>query len=171
LKHHQRIIIDGYNVVYTDESLRRTACKDLERARGRLIEKLERYVADKKLSITVVFDGRGGMTDAESIVPGKLQVVFSRGHETADEFIVAALRNSPNPRAHIVVTSDMADIGRTARSLGAEVMGSKRFLARLEETPAQDTVADSEKPDPKAADTDFWMKRFSRRGRKERDGE
>ena len=59
----QRIIIDGYNVIYTDDRLRRKACKDLEGARAELLEMLKGYVRHRRLQVTVVFDGRGGVVD------------------------------------------------------------------------------------------------------------
>jgi len=161
----QKIIIDGYNVIYTDEGMRRTACKDPEGARKQLVDKLRDYLRDRQAQVTVVFDGRGLMAETESVIPGKLQLIYSPSPGTADDLIVEALEQSDNPREYIVVTSDMADIGRAARGLGAEVIGSKRFLQRLADSPA--APPDSmEKPQPQHGDTAYWLKKFSRRGRK-----
>ncbi|MFQ5511689.1 MAG: NYN domain-containing protein [Candidatus Krumholzibacteriia bacterium] len=162
----QSVIVDGYNVIYTDERLRRTACKDLERARDGLVEKLESYLSGRKLKITVVFDGRGGMASAEAVIPGKLQVVYSAGSETADEVIVETLRKATNPAAHIVVTSDMADIGRAARALGCQVIGSKRFLDRMEADGKRVRSAGAG-PAVDLGDTDYWLEKFAADGETE----
>jgi len=125
----QKLIIDGYNVIYTDEGLRRTACRDLQGARDKLMELLKQYLKGRRVQITVVFDGRGGLASAEAVIPGMLQVLFSAGNDTADELIITTIRRSSSPRSFVVVSSDMAHIGRTAKGMGCEVIGSKRFLA------------------------------------------
>lgn len=160
----QKVIIDGYNLIYTDEGLRRTACKDLQGARDKLIGLLKQYMEGRRVQITVVFDGRGGLANAEAVVPGKLQMLFSAGNETADEVIIATIRRSPSPRSFVVVSSDMAHIGRTARGLGCEVIGSKRFLDRLtaSESPTGGGGRSATRRD--LGDTDYWLKRFSEEG-------
>ena len=160
LNGRQKLIIDGYNVIYTDDDLRRTACKHLQTARERLIDLLKGYVNDRRVQVTVVFDGRGGMADAESILPGSLQVVFSAAGQTADELILSAIRRSGNPRAYVVVSSDMADIGRAARELGCEVMGSKRFLDRLTGRGRREARDMRGPAEGDFGETDYWLKEF-----------
>jgi ribosomal protection tetracycline resistance protein len=93
----QKIVVDGYNVIFADDALRKTAAVDIERSREKLVSMLEAYLSNKDLRVTLVFDGRGGLTDAEAAVPGKLQVVFSARYQTADDLIVAMIKDSPNP--------------------------------------------------------------------------
>jgi len=162
----QKIIIDGYNVIHADERLKRTAARNLQQAREHLIAMLERYLSDRKLQVTVVFDGRGRLADMESVIPGRLQVVYSSSPGTADELIVSTLEESDNPRAFIVVTSDRTDIGRTARAMGAEVIASEEFLERLRGGPRAPKVGKPEKPAADDADTEYWLKKFSRGKRK-----
>ena len=159
----QKLIIDGYNVIHTDEKLRRTACRDLQRARNGLVDRLERYLRGRQLQITLVFDGRGGITEAETVVAGKLQVVYSAGSQTADEVIVSTLQSSDNPAAYVVVTSDMADIGNTARGLGCEVVGSKRFLERIRSATGEKVreVDDNGDPVRGMGDTNYWLDKFT----------
>ncbi|MCZ6765302.1 MAG: NYN domain-containing protein [bacterium] len=153
----QRIIIDGYNVVFADTSLRRIAIKDRTRAREALIAKVRDYIEVR--STTIVFDGRGSYLDTEAIVPGRLQIIYSPDAQTADEVIVATLNNAQSPQSYIIVTSDMVDIGRTARALGCSVIGSKRFLDRMEQ-------GDGDRSEQKLArddemnDTDYWLRKF-----------
>lgn len=162
----QKLLIDGYNVVYADDAMRRVACRDLERARGLLISALEEYLAGRRVEATVVFDGRGRFTDAEVVVPGALQAVFSPAGQSADELILKTLREAANPRAYIVVTSDMKDIGGTARSMGCEVIGSRRFLERIGVD--RDGAVGPEPPDRpdngRVEDVDFWLRKFEESG-------
>lgn len=155
----QRIIIDGYNVVFTDTSLRRIAIKDRTRAREALIAKVRDYIGARNVQVTIVFDGRGSYLDTEAIVPGRLQIVYSPEAQTADEVIVATLNNAQNPQSYIIVTSDMADIGRTARALGCNVIGSKRFLDRMEQGDGDRSGHKSTRND-EMNDTDYWLRKF-----------
>jgi predicted RNA-binding protein with PIN domain len=156
----QRIIIDGYNVIYTDERLRRTACRDLQKAREALIDRLRAYLSGRQLRVTLVFDGRGGMIEAESVVPHKLQVLYSASGQSADDVIINTIRDSGNPRGFIVVTSDNADIGRVVRPLGCEVIGSMSFLRRIASPPHQGKAPKHDTPDSELGDTDYWLRQF-----------
>jgi predicted RNA-binding protein with PIN domain len=151
------MIIDGYNVLHADERLKKAARVDLLSARRALVRRLTAYLKTKKLQMTLVFDGRGGITDVDVEIPGKLQVLFSSAGQTADDVIVGMLETSSNPRKYIVVTSDMADIGRAARAMGANVLSSSEFLDRMEPKKASGQV---ENEDAAADDIDYWLKKF-----------
>jgi predicted RNA-binding protein with PIN domain len=156
----QKIIVDGYNLIYADGELKRYAEKDMNRSRAELIERLKLYLRNKSVRMTVVFDGKGGMTDVEMVLPAKLQVMYSPFGQTADELIVKSLRAAANPREYIVITSDAADIGRAARSLGAGVISSQDFLQRIERNHSKTDDNKPEKPAPNEDDTDYWLKLF-----------
>lgn len=157
----QRIIIDGYNVVFTDDRMRKAAIRDRQSGRGLLIQALREYVEQRDVQVTLVFDGRGHMADAEAVLPGRLQIVYSARGQTADELILQTLREADRPQSYLVVTSDRRDIGGEASAMGARVIGSKRFLDQLADDPAQEPPA-AEKPDPDADDTDYWISQFER---------
>jgi predicted RNA-binding protein with PIN domain len=156
----QKIIVDGYNVIHADGELR---ALPMERARRELLARLRRYLSGKDVQVTVVFDGVGGMEDAEAVIPGRLQVLYSASGQTADEVIVGALHTHPNPREYIVVTGDIADIGRSVAAVGASVMSPADFLER---TDARARGAGPrrapEKPDPDEEDVDYWLELFER---------
>jgi predicted RNA-binding protein with PIN domain len=148
-------------VIYADSALRNIALKDMERARREFLSKIEAYIADKELRVTVVFDGRGGLTDAEAVVPGKLQAVYSARHQSADDLIVSMVADSDNPRSYIVVTSDRAHIRPAVAGLGCRTIGAKTFLDRISgEMRAPTGREEDEKPQSGAEDLDFWMDRF-----------
>jgi predicted RNA-binding protein with PIN domain len=157
----QKIVVDAYNVIYADDDLRRVAIKDLERARRRLVSRLVSYVREKELQVTLVFDGKGTMTDAETVLPGKIQAVYTPRHQTADDLIISMIAASENPKEIIVVTSDRAHIRPAAAQAGCPVVGSREFLGRIQakKVKAPEGV-DDEKPTPESGDTDYWLDRF-----------
>jgi predicted RNA-binding protein with PIN domain len=135
----------------------------MEAARRELISRLSAYLSRKDVQITVVFDGAGGLVDSEPLVPGRLQVLYSAAGQSADEVIVATLESHANPREFIVVTNDMADIGRAVRSVGANVMASAEFLARVGGTHGEApgwNARVGEKPDPSEDDVEYWLRKF-----------
>ncbi|UCG53104.1 MAG: NYN domain-containing protein [Candidatus Latescibacterota bacterium] len=160
----QKIIIDGYNVIYTDDRLRRIACRDMERAREEFLRVLEDYIKAKDIQVTVVFDGKGGMVEAEAVVPGKLQVVYSATGQSADDLILSVVEESGKARSYMVVTSDRAHIGGMAKRLGCEVLGSKRFLERLLKRTPESSKHRDEKPGQGNIDTDYWLGMFGTDG-------
>lgn len=102
------LLVDGYNVINYWPEL--NALKDnLEQARDKLVDRLAGYGAFKDYNVIVVFDanavpGGGGRLD---IVPGGLQVVYTREGETADSYIEkAAYQLVREGRGVYVVTSD-----------------------------------------------------------------
>lgn len=164
----QKIIVDGYNVIHADADLVRESGRSMEAAREALLARIRAYIESRQVRVTVVFDGAGGMVDAEARVPGRLQVLYSAAGQSADEVIVETLHGHPNPREFIVVTSDMADIGRAVGAVGATVMASPEFLARLagrggDEVPTS-AAGGREKPEPSPDDVDYWLGKFGKSG-------
>jgi predicted RNA-binding protein with PIN domain len=155
----QKIIVDGYNVIHADPELKRAVGGDLQSARRKLVRWLKRYLESKNVRLTVVFDGRGGITDVDVEIPGRLQVLYSAAGQTADALILDILEDSPNPREYVVVTSDMADIGRAARSIGAGVLPSTDFLARIRPGGGDKRAQERVEVD---GDVEYWLGRFDR---------
>jgi predicted RNA-binding protein with PIN domain len=160
----QKIIVDGYNVIHADPELKRAAVAGMQRAREALLSRLRDYLASRDVQVTVVFDGAGGIVDAEPLIPGRLQVLYSARGQSADEVIVDTLRDHANAREYIVVTSDMADIGRAVMAEGASLMASADFLDRIRGGDAP-TEAAREKPDPSEEDVDYWLGMFGEDGK------
>jgi len=162
----QKILVDGYNVIHADTSLKLMLGRSVEEARQALTERVRVYVEQRSILVTLVFDGVGSIVDGESVVPGRLQVLYSAGGESADEVIVRTVEEHPNPREFIVVTSDMNDIGRATRALGANLMTSEDFLARIGADPGPGPGDFGErKPAPDADDVSFWLEEFEKKRR------
>src|SRR5262245_19146646 len=99
-----RWLIDGYNVIRRDPDLRDREREGLEAGRAALLAILARVATRLSDNFPVVFDGaqrRGG-----SPSPGRVQVIFSRPPETADDvlrWLAGTLREGA-----VVVTPDRA---------------------------------------------------------------
>jgi len=156
----QKLIIDGYNVVFTDDALRRIAITDRRSARAQLIDRVKAYLTLRRIQTTIVFDGRGRMVDHETIIPGRLQVVYSAEGQTADDFIIETVKASQVASAYLVVSSDAGHVARPARALGCQVMGSKAFLERLASAQGKDAPPPTASTETDLGDTDYWLERF-----------
>ena len=101
------LIVDGYNVIFAWDSLKKIANTNLEEARSRLADILENYTAYTKTEVILVFDayrvkdGKGSDSERDG-----LRVVFTKQDQTADTFI-EILMNKMGPNYNIrVVTAD-----------------------------------------------------------------
>ena len=82
------VIVDGYNVIYAWDRLKKIAQINLEEARKSLIDLLENYTAYTKTEVVLVFDaylvkdGKGSDFRKDG-----LRVVFTKQDQTADTYI------------------------------------------------------------------------------------
>src|SRR5512145_36926 len=127
-----RWLIDGYNVIRRDPDLRAHEAAGLQAGRAALLALLARVAARLSDEFTVVFDGArltGGAPSA-----GRVQVLFSRPPETADDVLrrlAATLREGA-----VVVTSDRA-VRDSARRAGAVALTAEAFVEAAT-APAED---------------------------------
>jgi predicted RNA-binding protein with PIN domain len=155
-----RWLIDGYNVIRTDPDLRGAEARSLQAGRAGLL----RLVAEAALRtgdpFTVVFDGtRIGSAPSP---PGRVEVVFSRPPESADD--VLRRLAGKHREGGIVVTSDRR-IQDSARRAGCAALSADAFLSALT-TPAATTEAGDDADDPEGPRTKRGNPR--RRSRDER---
>jgi predicted RNA-binding protein with PIN domain len=131
------LIVDGYNMIGAWPELQRLKDVSLEEARDRLIGMLADYQGYSGMKVTVVFDahyvpGRGGQYRQH-----RVEVLYTREKETADEVIERLVRNLKGLRRHVyVATSDMTEqhvtFGLGALRLPAGELLTKIRLARQE---------------------------------------
>ena len=102
------ILVDGYNVIFAWESLRRVAADSIDSAREALIRMMINYAALRKTTLILVFDAykvTGGRESVEN--DGGIYIVYTRESEIADVFIERAVRKLSDSKKNIrVVTSD-----------------------------------------------------------------
>jgi predicted RNA-binding protein with PIN domain len=121
------VLIDGYNVILRSARLRPDANRTLRESREKLINLLAWMMGANNVRFVIVFDGtKEGGPDVPS---GRVQVIFSRPPEKADDVIRRWVEKYSGGHEDVsVVTSDI-EVARHARANGAEVSLADIFLA------------------------------------------
>lgn len=121
-----RWLVDGYNVIRRDPDLRAAEAGGLESGRAALLRAIAPIARRSPDHFTVVFDG--APTRAPAAPPGRLEVIFSRPPQKADDVLARLAREAGAGSA--VVTDDRT-VADAARRAGCAVVGSGAFLAAL----------------------------------------
>lgn len=104
------ILIDGYNVIFAWEHLRKFAEGDFSLARDTLIRQMCNYSAFRRCRVIIVFDayrvkdGKGSVQKC-----GNTTVVYTKERQSADAYIEKATYDMAKEHYVRVVTSDMAE--------------------------------------------------------------
>jgi predicted RNA-binding protein with PIN domain len=137
-----RWLIDGYNVIRRDPDLRAREAESLESGRAALLRLLAGVARDSGEPFVAVFDGARRAGAAPAAAPNaRVQVVFSRPPETADDVL---MRLAGEWREGGVVVSSDRTIHQAARRAGAVAVTTDEFLAALE--PATDLAQGDDAP-------------------------
>ncbi|MBA2327074.1 MAG: NYN domain-containing protein [Actinobacteria bacterium] len=125
-----RFVVDGMNVIGSRPD---GWWRDRDDAARRLLARLQALAAESGDEFTLVLDGRP-LDDLPEGVHDDVEVLYARrpGRDAGDDRIVETLRAAPDSTAVRVVTSDR-DLADRARDLGAEVVGARSLLARLDD--------------------------------------
>ena len=121
-----RWVLDGYNLIRRDPDLRAREAEGLAGGRAALLALVARVARSGRDDFTVVFDGAhraGGVPSG-----GRVQVIFSRPPETADD-VLRRLAGQLQAGG-VVVTSDRA-VQTAARRAGAVAVSAEAFLAAV----------------------------------------
>ncbi|MFD2657904.1 NYN domain-containing protein [Gracilibacillus thailandensis] len=113
------LLVDGYNMIGAWEELKALKDKDLEQARLLLIDKMAEYQAYRKRKVIVVFDAYEvrGLENRQQQY--KVEVIFTKENETADQCIERLVKEFKNVRTKVfVATSDYTE-QRTIFAQGA----------------------------------------------------
>jgi predicted RNA-binding protein with PIN domain len=121
-----RWLIDGYNLIRGDADLRVHEAESLEAGRRALLRLVGAAARASGDAFTVVFDG--SRAPGGGGAPGRVEVVFSRGPETADAVLG---RLACRWREAAVVVSSDREVQRVARRAGSTAVTAERFLAAL----------------------------------------
>jgi predicted RNA-binding protein with PIN domain len=121
----ERWLVDGFNVLHAGV-LRGSDRQGWwrEEVRARLLARVASF-EDTAAELWVVFDGAGPGAPAEA-ASERPRVVFA---PSADDWLLAAVREAEDPARVVVVTADR-QLADRARHRGARVVGPRSFLAR-----------------------------------------
>lgn len=104
------ILVDGYNIIFAWEHLKRLADENLDLARATLINTLCNYRGYKQCEIIIVFDAyrvKGGRECVEE--HGGVSVVYTKEAETADSYIERTSHRLSRENSVRVATSDIPE--------------------------------------------------------------
>ena len=127
----ERIIIDGYNVIFAWKKLKHAAEKSLESAREDLINIIVNYASFVKINTVIVFDAyRATGNTGSEFTNGNVTVVYTKEKETADTYIEKLLAGKKKTETVRVVTSD-AQIQLSAVHSGVLRMSASEFESEV----------------------------------------
>ena len=128
------LLVDGYNIIFAWDKLKKMAEESLDLARTELINILCNFQGFRRCELIVVFDAykvKGNKGEVEQV--GGISVVYTKEAETADMYIEKATRKLGGKHRVRVATSDRLEqliiLGSGARRVSAT-----EFLAEIEET-------------------------------------
>ncbi len=101
------LLVDGYNVIFSWDKLKKTADESPEAARSALIDILSNFKGYSGIEIIVVFDAykvKGNRGETERI--GNIDVVYTKEAETADMYIEKVTHKLVKNHRVRVATSD-----------------------------------------------------------------
>ncbi|MCP3742226.1 NYN domain-containing protein [Rossellomorea sp. BNER] len=104
------LLVDGYNIIGAWPELNELKTKDLSASRDRLVERMAEYQGYTGYKVIVVFDAYYVQGMSRKYNNYKVEVIFTRENETADERIekLAIELNNIKTQIH-VATSDFTE--------------------------------------------------------------
>jgi predicted RNA-binding protein with PIN domain len=104
------LLVDGYNIIGAWAELRSLKNSDLAAARDLLIERMAEYQAFSDFHIIIVFDAYYVQGTEKKYKNHKVEVIFTKKNETADERIEKLAIQLSNRKTQIhVATSDYTE--------------------------------------------------------------
>ncbi|MFL8938799.1 NYN domain-containing protein [Rossellomorea oryzaecorticis] len=134
------LLVDGYNIIGAWPELNELKNKDLASARDRLVEQMAEYQGYTGYRVIVVFDAYYVQGIARKYKNYKVEVLFTRENETADERIEKLAIELGNIKTQIhVATSDFTEqwaifgqgaLRKSARELLTEINVIEKKIER-----------------------------------------
>jgi predicted RNA-binding protein with PIN domain len=119
------LIIDGYNVTKTA-----WPTTPLHSQRQRLVTALGALVAQRRIEVTVVFDGAELSGPVQLNPPRGVRVRFSPAGVIADEVIRQLVRAEPPGRPVVVVSTDR-EVAESTVTMGARALSATTLINRI----------------------------------------
>lgn len=138
------LLIDGYNIIGAWQELRNLKNHDLAAARDLLIERMAEYQAFSGYYVIIVFDAYYVQGIEKKFKNHKVEVIFTKENETADERIEKLAIQLSNRKTQIhVATSDFTEqwaifgqgaLRISARELEIEMKSIKKGIEKSVKT-------------------------------------
>jgi len=160
------IIVDGYNLILRSPRLKPGPERTLREARDKLVNLLAWMMGGNDARFIVVFDGAelGGRDEPS----GRVQVVYSRPPEKADDVIRRLVEKRVGGEEHLTVVTADIEVARHARAMGADVSLADLFLASALGGAGSGEAGDRDDEKPTSLskqELKEWAEIFTRRSR------
>ena len=125
-KGDEYLLVDGYNIIFSWDSLKKISAESLDSARAELIHKLSNYQGMRQCKLIIVFDAYKVKNNSGSIeeINQNIHVVYTKEAETADTYIERISHDLSKEHRVRVATSDGAEqiiiLGNGAYRMSAE---------------------------------------------------
>jgi predicted RNA-binding protein with PIN domain len=148
-------LIDGNNVMGQRVGWHR----DRRRARRELLDELARFALQKKVRVSVVFDGAPDEHFADGASYRSVRVFYAERGSDADARIKSLVEASRERRTLFVVTSDRA-LAEYVRRCGAQVVRAGEFRRRMEKEAEAESATENRDTPPIEESNERWMRYF-----------
>lgn len=166
------LLVDGYNIIGAWPELRKLKGEDLALARDILVSKMAEYQAYTGYQVIIIFDAHLTQGVEKKYTNSRVDVIYTRENETADERIEKLARELSNIRTQIhVATSDFTEqwaifgqgaLRKSARELLTEATVIESRIRK------KVTNFKNEKPSKRIELDDVILKKFEKWRRGER---
>ena len=132
VKRDEYLLVDGYNMIFTNDELNTLAKDNLEAARGKLMDILCNYQGFKQCTVILVFDAykvKGNLGEVQKY--NNIYVVYTKEAETADMYIEKTVHNMNKKYDVTVATSDGLE-QLIIMGQGAKRISSREFMLEVE---------------------------------------
>lgn len=127
------MIVDGYNIIGAWEELQRLKAKDLGQARDRLIDLMAEYQGYTGVRVIIVFDAHFVAGAESKQHKYKLEIIYTKENESADECIEKLITNYKNVANQVyVATSDYME-QRITFGRGALRKSARELIVELDD--------------------------------------
>ena len=131
------LLVDGYNIIFAWDELKKVAEDSLDLARTLLIDKMCNYQAMKDINVILVFDAykvKDNKGEIEKI--HGISVVYTKTAETADEYIEKTSKElSKDYRVRVATSDNLEQI--IVFGNGAHRISAREFYEDVKETEEQ----------------------------------
>lgn len=131
------LLVDGYNIIFAWDDLKKLADKSLDLARSQLVNRLSSFQGYRGCELIIVFDAYRVKEPEHIDTAGSVSVVYTKEAETADTYIERTAHKLAKEHRVTVATSDGLEqviiMGSGARRMSAsdlryEVEASERAV-------------------------------------------
>jgi uncharacterized protein len=132
-----RVLIDGYSLLHNWPELARGRARHSAAARDELIRRLTLYQDATGTPLTIFFDGGGAPAGTPRVhSTPEVEVLYSRGGQTADDMIERAAYRFGAYGEVLAVTDDLAE-RETVLSMGGFASSCWNFIQTVKDTLAE----------------------------------